>query len=190
MREIDLVKVLQNLIKHFWLPVLLAFLGMIGIFLAVNESSTWNLICGYSIEAVNRENGTVDFYSYEENLAEAVYQQLIRDDDLKNLAMDTEYYWIERSNRRFEIKTKAKNKDTIVNVSNLLTLKANEYLVKEAGKTAVLNTEYCNLIEEQAPVKKMVLFGGTFGLCVGLSILLLIEYMRSPKEVRETEESR
>ena len=190
MREIDLVKVLQNLVKHFWLPVLLAFLGTIGMFLAANRSSTWNLICGYSVEADNRENGTNDFYSYEENLAEAVCQQLRRDAELKNLTVDTEYYWIERSNRRIEVKAKAKNKDAIVNVNNLFTSKASEYLDREAEKNAVLNIEYCDLAEEQAPRKKMALFGGTLGLCVGLSILLLNEYIHSPKEAKRTEESR
>lgn len=190
MREIDLTKVLQNLVKHFWLPVLVALLGMSGMLLVANRSSTWNLICGYSIETVNRENGTTDFYSREENLAEAVYQQLRRDDELKNLTVDTEYYWIERSNRRIEVKAKAGNKYTITDISNLFTSKASEYLYKEAEKTAVLNIEYCNLVEEQAPRKKMALFGGTLGLCIGLSILLLIEYMRSPKETKKTEESR
>lgn len=190
MREIDLAKVLQNLVKHFWLPVLLAFLGAIGMFLAANRSSNWNLICGYSVEADKRENETADFYSYEENLAEAVYQQLIRDDELKNLTVDTEYYWLEQSNRRFEVKAEAKNKDTIVNINNLFTSKASEYLDKEAEKTAVLNIEYCDLVEEQAPRKKMALFGGTLGLCIGFSILLLIEYIRSPKEAKRTEESR
>lgn len=187
MREIDLVKVLQNLVKHFWLPMLLALIGAAGMFFLSGEIDTWNLHTGYSVVAMSRDESNSDFYFYEESLAEAVYWQLERDEEIAKLKTTAEYFWIQQNNRRIEVIAKAEGKEFFTQAKELFDAKAEEYLWTEAGTTAMLKVEYFDLQKEQAHKGKWILFGGIFGLCIGLSVLLVVEYINSPKMIKRIE---
>ena len=64
--------------------------------------------------------------------------------------------------------------------------KRKEYLEIEAGDNAVLELDRFILEEDekvskQLPKAKTILLGGMVGFCGGMALLLLKEYVRSPK---------
>lgn len=180
MKRIDLMQVCKNVLKRFWLPVCLAVLGILGAFLTGEKlvKTEWNLNSRYAIRIGDAD--TFENYSYSQNLAESVYALLCTDKELQNLQPE-----IIQAGRHIELHLSG-HEDALAWMDDLqktFERKAEEYLLAESAGQGILEKEYDELEEDdkQSPTKKILVLGGMLGFCCGMVILLLKEYIDSPK---------
>lgn len=203
MRKIDFMKVLKNVLLRFWLPVILAVVGVVGIFIfdILDRKTIWDLDSRYTVYIEN-EN-VYEGYLYREELAQTVFQLLNADIELREMTIDEEdddkelfsRYSISCENRRIRLRIRGDEEklELMGEVWQAFETKAKEYLKIEAGENAVLEMDRYILEEneklsKQLPKAKGILFGGLLGFCGGMVILLIREYVKSPKVKSEDDE--
>lgn len=194
MRKIDLMQVCKSILKRFWLPVLLAALCVAGTLLFISPKpddviTTWNLDNRYLIDIENADS--YEGYSYRKMLAQSVCELLTADADLRKMTTDIaslNRYSITQSNRRIELHLSVKEEDLALmnDLKEAFEERAKEYLDLESGNQGSLKMDVDSLektetILEYPSKNKMLILGGMIGFCFGLAILLLKEYIRSPK---------
>lgn len=196
MRKIDLIKVFRNVLMRFWIPVLLAVLGIVGMLMVdiLGRKAIWDLDSRYTIYIEN-ENA-YEGYLYRKQLTQTVGELLNADIELREMTIDEEdddkpllkRYSINWANRRIELRLRGEEEklELMNEIHRTFEEKAKEYLEIEAGDSAVLELDRFVLEEDekvskQLPKAKTILLGGMVGFCGGMALLLLKEYVRSPK---------
>lgn len=184
MRKINLWKVCCNTIKRLWLPTLLALIGAaVSSSLIQPAPIQWELNAVYLVEIRQPDEKSIDYdtYLYEVQLANAVSQML-------NINMGNENitnFTVSPSNRRIYVSGKNQSEEQLQLSIDQIEIYARECLQKEVGNGANLQKEQCVTIEQEdsgfeSERRQFTLLGGLIGLCVGLAILLLLEYVKSP----------
>ena len=188
MRKIDLIQVLKSVVKKCWLPILLAVIGAGCMFVAAKMQQdeptiTWTLNNRYVISI--SEHQDYDSYLYEEKMAAVVNDLLGRDEELREMRSTLNAYSTKVFFRRIELSIQGESEDVLVQAERLFFEKAQTYLSEEFAQAATITLESTVVQEEPAaataPSKKTVLLGALLGLSIGLAILLVAEYVKSPK---------
>lgn len=186
MRKINLLQIVKLLMKKSWLLIVFAIIGVGGMMLTVkiqnSLASSWSLNDRYVILLDDRQ----DYYSYlyEEKMAIAVNDLLGRDKELRSITNTLTEYSTRVFNRRIELSIQDKDEETLMQAEHLFFEKAQMYLSEECTQAAAIVRESTEIEEVQrykASMKEIVLLGALLGLCIGLSILLVAEYVKSPK---------
>lgn len=189
MREIDLWKVLCNVVKRIWLPAFLALGGMV-VALSVMRfvPARWEFSAIYLVDIQQPDERLTDFdtYQFEFQLANTISQMLsrnLKDEDIKNFTLTS-------SNRRIYVSGIDRDKEYLQLIADQIEISAKECLQTEIGTNAVLKTEKYIIDKQEEsdsnPIK-IVLLGGLVGLCIGFAILLLLEYMKSPAVLTDSD---
>ena len=195
MRKIDLIQVLKSVVKKCWIPILLAVLGAGCTSVAVKMQQdqltiTWTLNNRYVISLDGRQN--YDSYLYEEKMAAVVNDLLGQDKELREMSSTFSAYSAKVSHRRIELSIQGENEEKLMQTEHLFFEKAQTYLSEEFVQAATITLE-STAITEDVPIDKalspkVILLGALIGLCIGLSIVLIIEYVKSPIEAIEEKE--
>lgn len=188
MRKIDLIQILKSLIKKCWLLVLLALVGAGCMFCVAkmqqNQSViTWTLNNRYVISLDDRQS--YDSYLYEEKMASVVNDLLVQDEELFEIRSAFTVYSTRVSHRRIELSIRGENEQKLIQAEHLFFEKAQTYLSEEFAQATTIALESTAVKEEAPenvmPSKRIILLGALLGLSVGLAILLVTEYVKSPK---------
>lgn len=189
MKKIDLIQVLKSVVKKCWFPVLLAAIGASVMFFMTkmqqNQSVIiWTLKNRYVISLSDHQD--YDSYLYEEKMAAVINDLLSQDEELTEMRSTFSTYLTRVFYRRIELSIQSENKERLMQAEDLFLEKAQTYLTEEFAQAATIALE-STVVQEETPVnvtlpKKTILLGALLGLCTGLSIILIIEYVKSPTE--------
>ncbi|MBD5101526.1 MAG: hypothetical protein HDT27_02290, partial [Subdoligranulum sp.] len=188
MRKIDLFQVLKSIAKKCWFPILLASIGACGMFFAAKiqqdqSAITWMLNNRYVISLSDRQD--YNSYLYEEKMAAVINDLISRDEELSEMRSSLGVYSTKVSYRRIELLIQDQDEEAVIQAENLFFESAQKYLSEEFTQIATIAIESTSIKEviqtNSSSKKDFVFLGAVLGMCIGLALLLLQEYVKSPK---------